>query len=804
MGRRTWTVAALFALCAALSLPAEAQDNQQVERDVPEIKATRINPHAPDIDGDLTDECWTTHALEIARDFRQRDPDDGAVATESTKVAVMYDDEALYVAFWCYDSEPDKIDRQLVRRDRIGESDWVDVLIDAYHDHQTGNEFALTAAGTLQDVRFYNDDWSDDSWDAVWDARVKMQPWGWTAEYRIPYHCLRFTKADTHEWGINFLRHINRKNETVWWSYFPRTEQGLISKSGHLTGLQGISPARHLEVLPYVVSKAEVTPKTRGNTDGKDLLGNTGVDIKYGLTSNLTVDATINPDFGQVELDEPVLNLSAFETWFDEKRPFFIEGADLYNTPFTMFYSRRIGRAPQGGIDDDQFDYVVHRPAATSIVGAAKLTGKLESGTSIGVITTLTDQEKESYRTTTGDLREGVVEPRATYNIFRVKQDILGNSNIGGLLTVASQDTRHPATTGGVDWRLRSPGGMWSFSGQTIFSRVDNVNTGFGFNAAVSKDAGKHWRGEVGTTIKDPHLQINALGFTPRNDLQRFWSWVQYRTQNDWWIVRNTWTNLNMNSEWNYAGNDISRGGNINTNVEFQNNWWLNGGVTIQAEKYDDFETRGNGLWEWPVHPTYSWWASLETDSRKPISLVLNPGSGQDRGGTWWAHYTGINFRPKSNIQIDAGTNYHRSFNATRWVANDGDKAIFADLDQDQVSLDLTASIMITRDLSCQVSGQGLISTLNYQDYKRYVGNNEYVRDVEPLQRDGTFSSLNTMMIVRWEYSPGSTIYFVWTRARPEFDSSVNQLRIKDEFDRFFSNGSENVWLVKMSYWWNL
>ncbi|GAB4318902.1 MAG: hypothetical protein Kow0074_08360 [Candidatus Zixiibacteriota bacterium] len=803
MGRRAWIAMVATAVITGWSSPVFAEDSTSTDQDVPEVSAYRINPHAPEIDGDLRDEVWQSPDIERITQFTQRDPDDGAPASESTVVAVLYDDDALYIGFWCYDSEPDKIARQLVRRDRIGESDWVDVLIDPYHDHQTGNEFAVTAAGTLQDIRIYNDDWSDDSWDAVWDAQVKMQPWGWSAEYRIPYHCLRFTEKDSHTWGINFLRHINRKSETVWWSYFPRSKSGMMSNNGHLKNLQGILPARHVEVMPYVVSKAEVTPKTPGNADGKKYPSNVGVDVKYGVSSNLTLDATVNPDFGQVELDQPVLNLSAFETWFDEKRPFFMENNDLFQTPFTLFYSRRIGRAPRGGVDDDEFDYTVERPQATSILGAAKLTGKLESGTSIGVVSALTEEEKEQYRTVNGALRNHVIEPTASYNVIRVKQDVMDKSSVGGILTIASQDERHPSTTGGVDWRLFTPGGGWEFSGQVVASRVDNQSTGFGWLAEFSKRSGKHWRGEIGATIKDPNLNISHMGFTPRSDLRHTYAWIQYRTQDDWWIIRNTWNNLNLYSDWNYNGDDIGRGGNVNFSIEFINNWWLSGGVEMQAAKYDDFETRGNGLWEWPDNPSYAWWASLGTDERKPVSINVNPGSGGDRGGSWWANWVGVQLRPKSNIQIEAGANYHRTFNATRWVANIEDNAIFADLDKDEVFMELTASVMLSRNLSWQISGQGLISSLDYADYKRYLGGNSYARDVDPLDRDGTFSSLNTMMIMRYEYRPGSTIYFVWTRSRPEFDSNMNQLSMRNEFDRFFSRGSENVWLLKMSYWWN-
>lgn len=812
MRHRVSAAGFLAILSLIVSTTAFAGDSTTVARSVRSITATHINPHPPTIDGNLSDPIWTSHEFDYARNFIQRDPDEGEAATESTLVAVAYDDEALYFAFWCFDDDPDQIQRQLVRRDRDSQSDLVVVRLDPFHDRLTGYQFYVSAAGVLQDGRIYNDDWTDGSWDAVWEASAKIHSWGWAAEYKIPFSCLRFAPGENQTWGIDFSRLVNRKDEVTRWSYCPKSESGLASRFGDLKGLSGIHPGRHFEVLPYTVSKTELSDKTKGNPDGRDFKSNVGVDLKYGLTTNLTLDATINPDFGQVELDAPVLNLSAFETYFSEKRPFFIEGSDLFETNYQLFYSRRIGRSPRGRINDTLYDYTIDRPAATSILGAAKLTGKLGSGTSIAALSAVTQEEHEEYRTTDGAKRSGVVEPTANYSVVRVKQDILGNSHIGGIVTLASQDTYHPAMTGGVDWRLNTKDNQWNLNGQTVFSRVDDQDIGFAVDATIQKRGGEHWRGSVGIVNKDPNLNINRLGFTNRNDFREIWSWIQYRTQNDWWIVRNTWNNINYWKAWNYAGYDISHGGNFNTNIELKNKWWINGGVEVQGEKYDDFETRGNGIWEYPVHPTFAWWANVETNPQKKLSFNVNPGSGGDRGGTWWSNYVGVNYRPKSNIQLSSGVNYHRSFDATRWVDNvdvddnedTPDQAVFADLDKDQVSLNLTASVMITRNLSWQLSGQGLISSLRYRDYKRYLGGNDYARDVEPLNEDGTFSSLNSMMLVRWEYLPGSTIYFVWTRDRSEFDDSVDKLHINDELNRFFSRGSDNVWLLKVAYWWNI
>jgi hypothetical protein len=787
---------------------AFADDNPSDERIVPELRALRINPATPAIDGNLDDKIWKNDQIEFARDFIQREPDEGMPATESTLVAVAYDDEALYFAFWCFDSEPDKIDRQLVRRDRWGESDVVTVRLDPYHDHQTGYKFDVSAAGVQRDCRLYNDDWQDYSWDGVWESAVKPQPWGWSAEFRIPFHCLRFTEKDEHTWGMNVTRYISRRVESPWWAFSPSSEGGFVSRFGHLTGLIDIKPARHLEVLPYAVSGLETEPKDQGNPDGRDYMKNVGFDVKYGLSSNLILDAAINPDFGQVELDRPVLNLSTYETYYEEKRPFFVEGANLFDTRFGLFYSRRIGRPPRGEIDDEDyrgydpdFDYYTHYPKSTTILGASKLTGKLSSGTSIAFLNAVTQEENAKYVNLSGGDLDGIVEPMANYSVFRLQQDVRSNSNFGGMVTLATQDKKNPVTTGGIDWNLLTKNGIWGVSGQAVFSRVDDENVGYGFDGGFDKEAGDHIRGSIGINIKDKQLDLNRLGYLSRNDERGGWFWLQYRTNDDWWIFRNTWNNFNTYAEWNFDGYNINKGWNVNSFFEFINNWTLGGGFDMQFAEYDDRETRDNGAWKRPS--SWGWWASLDTDRRKKISFNLNPGSGHSRYGSWWANWISMEYRPASNMEFSIGTNYIRSFGTTIWVENVDDNSIFADMDQDELELRLTASMTLTRDLSFQLSGQGYISGIDYQNYRRYISGENYAPyDLE--EQDFNYAALNSTFIVRWEYMPGSTLYLVWTRAMSEDDDNLNDLDFSRDLDRLFSGNSENVFLVKASYWWNL
>jgi len=800
--KRQGAVLSLLFLAATLSAShVSATEPPKTERIVPEIEAYRINPNPPSIDGDLDDAVWTHQNIAKIDDFTQREPTEGEPATESTLVAVAYDDDAIYFAFWCYDSEPDQITRQLVRRDRSSNSDAVYVRLDPYHDHQTGFAFEVNAAGVQRDERFYDENNADYSWNGIWESAAKLHPWGWAAEIRIPFYCLRFPEKTDHVWGADFVRVITRKDEAIRWAYTPSSEGKFISNFGHITGLTGISPRRNLEVLPYTVASLETEHDNPGNPDGKNTLGDLGIDVKYGISSNLTLNASINPDFGQVELDQPVLNLSTTETYYPELRPFFFEGMELFQTEFRMFYSRRIGRPPT--IWPDDVDYYIDRPKATTILGAAKLTGKFASGTSISFLNALTKKEKATYVDTEGETVEAVVEPLADYSVLRVKQDVLANSDMGMFVTVASQDTRHPSVVGGLDCRLQTNNGMWQFKGQVLGNRNDGENSGLGFDAMFSKISGKHFRGCFGYTVKDRYFDINPLGYNSRDNSRHLYSWFQWRTTDDWWIIRDSWSNINISQMWNFDGYNISKNFNFNGHYDFTNGWNLGFGVDWNPGKFDDRETRGNGLWERPE--SMSWWASLETDERKMISLVLNPGSGATRYGTWWAHYTGLEFRPKSNMEFSVGVNYERYNDFIRWVDNPDDTTtIFADLDQDEITVSASAAVTVHPNLSIQLSARGLISGLDYENYREYDGGRFYSQPVDGYNEDGNYSALNSTLLIRWEYSPGSTVYLVWTRSRPEWDDTINNVDISRDFDRYFSTGAENVFMIKASYWMNL
>src|SRR5688572_11997316 len=398
-GRR---LAGSLATLLCLTSPAAAgQGSGGPDRDV---RATRT-AQAPAIDGKLTEETWALAAP--AGDFTQRDPDEGKPPTERTEVRFLYDDGALYVGARMFDSEPARITRRLSTRDNSADADVLSLYLDPMHDKLTGAIFRVSAANVQQDQVLYNDTWTDGTWDAVWESAVSIDETGWSAEIRIPLSQLRFPGGDQQTWGVNVERHIRRKNESAWLEMVPKSQSGLASRMRNLTGLDGLRPTKRLELLPYAAARNEfIAPRRAGNpfNDGSRGFASAGLDMKWGVSSNLTLNATVNPDFGQVEVDPAVVNLTAFETFFQEKRPFFLEGSQIFNnygrtgsndfwgfnnSEPQLFYSRRIGRAPQMGAAGDFVD----TPTATTILGATKLTGKTMGGWSMAFLEAVTGEE---------------------------------------------------------------------------------------------------------------------------------------------------------------------------------------------------------------------------------------------------------------------------------------------------------------------------------------------------------------------------------------------------------------------------
>src|SRR5438876_3025850 len=421
-----------------------------------QVRAVRLSQPVT-IDGELREPFW--QSAERVTGFVQRDPTEGAIATESTVVYIAYDDAALYIGARLYDAHPDSIVARLARRDQGTNSDRFQVFIDSYHDKRSGFYFGINAAGTLYDGTLFNDDWDDDTWDGVWEGKVTRDAQGWTAELRIPYSQLRFVRQSQYVWGINFRRDIARKNEFDYIVYTPRDGRGFVSRFPDLVGIERIEPPRRLEILPYATSRAAYTRQLPGNpfNDGSKYEPGFGADAKIGLGSNLTLNASVNPDFGQVEVDPAVVNLSDRETFFNEKRPFFVEGSSIFEFGFggqsnfwgfnwsgpSFFYSRRVGRslALPGAPDKGYVD----GPDGAHILGAVKLTGKVAGSWNVGGLTAVTARERATLQDSLGARWGQEMEPLAAYGVYRAQKEFdKGRQGLGFISTIAGRSFDDP------------------------------------------------------------------------------------------------------------------------------------------------------------------------------------------------------------------------------------------------------------------------------------------------------------------------------------------------------------------------
>ena len=445
------------------------------------------------IDGRLTEAVWQGTGTD---DFTQRNPLDGKPASERTEVWVAFDDKALYVAARLFDSEPAKIVGLLGRRDDDLDSDWFTFAVDPYLDRRSGFSFSVNPAGSIIDRTLYNDEWDDTTWDGIWESAARIDDQGWTVEMRIPYDQLRFIVRNEYVWGVNFKRTIQRKNEQDYFSWVPKEENGFVSRFARLTGICDIRPGRHFEAMPYTVGKLAFSPQEEGNPfrTGSDLFASVGLDLKYGLKSNLTLDVSLNPDFGQVEVDPAEVNLSVFETYYSEKRPFFIEGSNIFafgqggansNWGFNwgnpeFFYSRRIGRPPQGSVDRDGY---VNYPETTTILGAAKLTGKVAGNWNVGFMNAVTAREYADVDNL-GDRSRQEVEPFSDYSVLRAQKEFhQGRQGLGFIATGVFRDldnqglqeilNRRALVLGADGWLQLGKTQSWALTGWLGASRVN-------------------------------------------------------------------------------------------------------------------------------------------------------------------------------------------------------------------------------------------------------------------------------------------------------------------------------------------
>jgi len=737
-------------------------------------QAVRAQPAAPRIDGRLDDPAWAsapTHS-----DFTQRQPNDGQPSPERTEFRVVYTDEALYVGVRAFDSHPESIFGQLTRRDENSPSDILIVTVDSYRDRRTAFDFWVNPVGVKQDLYRSNDTDEDPSWDAVWDVATSRDSTGWIAEFRIPFSQLRFPQAERLRFGFNVCRQIIRLNELSCWQPLPRAAQQLVSLFGDLEGLEGVRPPRRLEILPYSVGRASRTPTEEGNPfrTGEEYAARAGGDVKLGIGSNLTLDATINPDFGQVEADPAVLNLTAFETFYSERRPFFTEGVDIFRFPLSLgdgdganeqlFYSRRIGRQPQGSPDVPMGGYG-ENVQQTTILAAGKLSGRLPSGWTVGVLGARTAQERAWVEDSLGVRSSQVVEPASNYFVGRLARDFRdGRTTVGLFGTAMSRELpqgmdwlRSSAYSLGLSWSHRFRRDTYQFRGRLVGTRVlgseaaiaatqrssaryfqrpdrdygpeyDTTLTslnGYDGLAEFGRIGGGHWRFLTALDVRSPGFEPNDAGYMRDVDQATHVIWVGYREFQPGRVFQNYSINVNYWNAWDFGWDKYQTAGNINGNFTFRNYWGGYFGVEASRGGHSNVTLRGGP--SMLRQASLGGWGGLYSDERKRLRGEVNVSGGATAGaGGWYLDISPyLTWRPSGRMDFSAGPSINWNTDDAQWLrgamALDTTRYLFGRLHQRTVGATLRGNVTFTPTLSLQVYAQPFVTQGHYVEVKQVV-----------------------------------------------------------------------------------
>jgi hypothetical protein len=736
-------------------------------------QATRITK-APEINGILDEEIWNLG--EWVDDFTQNQPYSGRPATQRTEFKILFDEDNLYVAIKAFDTSPDSIISRLSRRDQV-DGDLAGIIIDSFHDLRTGFLFGVSAAGVKYDQMFTNDGQNQDgSWDPNWWAGTSINKEGWIAEMKIPFSQVRFEKNSGDVWGMEIARIIYRNNEQDFWQDIPRDAPGFIHMMGEMSGIEKIKPRKIFDITPYGVAKVQTFKKEPGNPfrkNGRNFGGNAGIDAKIGITNNMTMDLTINPDFGQIEADPSEVNLSAYETYFSEKRPFFIEGNNITNFNLVigtgdseednLFYSRRIGRRPEG-YPHLRSGWNADIPTYTNILGAAKLTGKTKNGLSVGFVEGVTAEEKAEIDTVGGRIFE-TVEPLTNYLVGRIQRDFKeGNTILGGIVTGTYRDLdanlasfmHKAALSGGIDFTQYFNKKNWMFNLTTAFSQVtgtkeviqetqmssaryfqrpDNDYRVFDPDrSSLAGTAGRmqmvklngHWNFLACVKWKSPGYEINDLGYMTEADQVFTLLWAGYNQ----WEPKSIYQRYNINGSLyyitNFGGDNLGEGFQWNASMGLKNYWSVWTGGNINSPSISTGMLRGGPMIK--ATGSFSQQLGFSTDYRKKLGLEYFININRGFEDSYHNLYTEVNlsYKPINYLSISIGPGISKSFTelqyVTRTTYNNLDRYIFASIDRKTINASLRINFNLSPDLTFQYWGQPFVASGNYYDYK-YISN---------------------------------------------------------------------------------
>tara|TARA_Y100001970_G_C14249233_1_gene870545 strand:+ start:1796 stop:4231 length:2436 start_codon:yes stop_codon:yes gene_type:complete len=747
----------------------------------------------PIIDGKLDDAIWSSASSII--EFFQVEPLELSAPSEKTIARFLYDDESIYISFECFDSSPEKIKKPLVRRDNWfygfgDQSDWVGISIDSKNNDYDGYFFALNAAGAKMDVSVSGHMQFDRSWDAVWNSGININENGWTAEFKIPFAVFQFENSKEIIWGIDFIRGHHRTQEVHKWPGHAKTIRGNIYQLGVLVGIKDIPNPKQLELLPFSLNGKK----------GGSYSYQFGLDARYGITPNSVMKATLNPDFGQVEADPSVLNLTAFETFYDEKRPFFSEGSDFFSERLELFHSRRIGKKanylePEEGEPKSPL-------GNTTILGAMKVLGSTQSGFNYGFIEAITNEERVTwlYDSTKTSV---LIEPLTYYSVAKIEAPMINKlSRLGIMATDVSRRENPGATTVGLNWNLGLLDNRLFSNGQIAQSNKEGtIGNAWRFNIGYTDPS--WWSARFWYGTYDDKFDINDIGYLRRNDLSWIGGRVELRKQNPWGPFLYNEVELKYMEEWRGDGLRLDKELELEQNNLLSNYWSLGVFSMLNLPSYNDDDIfRSDLAWEYKTEMWGYIGPTIKTDRRKKIIIGTDFGIGYGKKrGPGYRTSIGINVRPITQLNINIEIVQDLSPAYMQWVdvleLSEDTLRVYASSEQKTRDINLRVNWTFSPELTLECFLQPFYVNMNYNKYYNltdprtmnlvrydYLFNNE----------DPGFLIKNTVgtMVLRWEYKQGSTIYLVY---------NINNSKYYSKNTSDWSNSSNNAIFVKFNYW---
>jgi len=829
-----------------------------VARGEPHLAAVRVSD-PPKLDGRLDDPAWA--AVPAIDSFVQKFPKEGARPVENTTIRVVYDREALWIGVDCSQRQPPTA--RLTRRDRPIESDSITIDLDSRRDGTSAFEFSINAAGVLSDgIRFNDTDYSPD-WDENWDARVARTDHGWSAELRIPLRILRFASLQLQSWGFQARRYVSARQETDEWAYIPRTTAGEVSHYGKLDELRSLKALSPFELRPFVLGRVRHRDTAIGVlANGWDVGGSAGVDLKWHMTQNLTLDATFNPDFAQVEADQVVLNLTTYEVFYPEKRPFFLEGIDVFATPIDVLYTRRIGRAPDSPAlrtDAPYNEQLYDQPTPSIIYGAAKLVGTVGQRLTVGALSALTARNSVDAQLLDGHRLRRFADPLTLHDVLRLRWAAGRNFDIGLIATATNRfeptglypivgatgenptyalcpdgsqvgiNDRcfHDAYVGGPDVRWRSASGDYTVQSQAVLTGiiggptrqfldgtiVGSGDLGVGWFARVAKEGGKHWLFELVYEGATRRTDYNDLGFMSRQNLHHVDATLEYRTTEPWGRTLETHWRAEFYDRETLSGLNLARGYQLNTSGRFSNFWGWFAELHYRERHFDDREV-GDGT-ALQREGLIGLELEAHSDARRRVYFELFMQTQALFNGFNFSAEGKLTVRALPQLDFDLLPTASYTFGEPRFAGTGAadDEKLFGKLTAGAVGATLRATYTFTPRLTLQLYAQLFLAYKHYDDFSVFAAPGQLgpvvrLSDLRPTTQLPTENAdveetvLNLNFVLRWEYRLGSTLYLVYTRSQtPDLTLMTGQIAMFD-IGSLRRRQAADVLLVKLTYWW--